>query len=237
MAVMENTLTQIREAEAASHMRAYSENGLFQPGSWLAKPVKTVLDILPLLAGSGERRVLDLGCGVGRNAIPAAKALGGVVDCVDILPMAVERLAENAARYGVAEQIRGIVALIDEFRIGKGAYDLILAVSALEHMDSRESFLRKLAEIREGTAAGGIVCLILNSGVRERDCATGRTLLAQFEVNLDTDSMILHLEKSFENWEILKQTVAHQTYDIPRGTGTARVDTDVVTWVARKTDK
>lgn len=65
-------LASIRKAERESHLAAYDAFPLYAPGSWLAKPVKTVLDLLPRFAGYSSLRALDLGCGVGRNSIPAA---------------------------------------------------------------------------------------------------------------------------------------------------------------------
>ena len=44
-------LKKIRQAEADSHIEAYTNHALFSSGSWLAKPVKTVLDLLPLFEG------------------------------------------------------------------------------------------------------------------------------------------------------------------------------------------
>ena len=44
-------IRKIRLAEAKSHTEAYSNLQLFAPGSWLAKPVKTVMDLLPLIEG------------------------------------------------------------------------------------------------------------------------------------------------------------------------------------------
>ncbi len=41
-------LQQIRESERNSHMEIYSIKELFEPGSWLQKPIKTVLDLIPL---------------------------------------------------------------------------------------------------------------------------------------------------------------------------------------------
>lgn len=228
-------LGEIRSAERASHEQTYGENDLFAEGSWLARPVKTVLELLPLFAERKNFRALDLGCGVGRNCIPVAQAVpGGQVDCVDILSSAIEKLRENAERYGVSRAIRGIVSAIDDYRIVEGTYDLILAISALEHMDSREGFGKKLAEIREGIRSGGVVCLVVNTGVRERDRKTGRELLPQFEVTLEREELLGLLNAVFAGWEVRKQTTVHQKYDIPRGFGTAALETDVVTFVAGK---
>lgn len=231
-------LQEIRRAEAQSHTSAYTRHQLFASGSWLAKPVKTVMDLLPLFAGCSAFRALDLGCGIGRNSIPVARAFSAVpcrVDCVDILPLAIEKLEENARQYGVSDAIRGTVSSIDSYPIPADAYDLILAVSALEHADSKVSFVRKLVQIRDGIRTGGIICLIVNTGVRERDQATGRELPPQFEVNLQTGEMQGIIERIFAGWQTVKHTVVHQKYGIPRETGPAELETDVVTYALRRT--
>ena len=81
MGTTEERIKSIRKAEAASHTEAYTNNVLFSTGSWLSKPVKTVLDLFPYFQKYQELRVLDLGSGVGRNAIPIAKHFKGIPDC------------------------------------------------------------------------------------------------------------------------------------------------------------
>lgn len=234
-----NRLKEIRQAEAESHTEAYTNHALFSAGSWLAKPVKTVLDLLPLFEGYTEFRALDLGSGVGRNSIPVAQRFKDIpccVECVDILELAIEKLNENAQQYAVAGNIKGIVSSIDDYEIEADSYDLIMAVSALEHIASKSAFEKKLVEIRNGLRMGGIACLIVNSGVIEHDKATGQELLPQFEVNLPTCEMQHLLEQIFIGWQIKKHTIVHQKYDIPRANGLAELETDVVTYVAKKRD-
>ena len=234
---MSDRLYHIRQAEAASHTQAYSNHSLFSPGSWLAKPVKTVMDLLPLFEGYTAFRVLDLGSGVGRNCIPVAQHFSGIpcrVDCVDILELAIAKLNENALQYGVADCVQGIVSSIDDYEIDTDSYDLILAISALEHIASQSAFEKKLAEIRDGLRYGGIACLIVNSGVVEHDKATGQELPPQFEVNLPTSQMQELLEKTFAGWQVIKHTIVHQKYDIPREKRIADLETDVITYVVRK---
>lgn len=234
---MNDRLNEIRKAEAESHTEAYTSHLLFTSGSWLANPVKTVLDLLPLFDGHSEFRALDLGSGVGRNSIPAARHFKDIpcrVDCVDILELAIEKLNQNAQQYGVAGSIQGIVSSIDDYEINTGSYDLIMAVSALEHIASRSAFEKKLVDIRNGVRIGGVACLIVNSGVVEHDKATGKELPPQFEVNLPTAEMQHLLEQTFSGWQIIKYTVVHQKYDIPRASGLAELETDVVTYVIKK---
>ena len=230
-------LDEIRKAEAESHTQAYTSHSLFSPGSWLAKPVKTVMELLPLFEGYTQFAALDLGSGVGRNSIPVAQYFSGIpcrVECVDILELAIAKLNENALQYGVENCIQGIVSSIDDYEIAADSYDLILAVSALEHIASRSAFEKKLTEIRDGLQHGGIACLIVNSGVVEHDKATGQELPPQFEVNLPTSQMQELLEKTFAGWQVIKHTVVHQKYDIPRENCIANLETDVVTYVVRK---
>ena len=230
-------LGEIRKAEAESHIEAYTSHDLFTAGSWLAKPVKTVIDLLPLFERYTDFRALDLGSGVGRNCIPVAQHFRSIpcrVDCVDILELAVAKLNDNAQQYGVADHIRGIVSAIDDYEITADSYDLIMAISALEHIASQSAFEKKLAEIRDGLCHGGIACLIVNSGVIEHDKATGQELPPQFEVNLPTSQMQDLLENTFAGWKIIKHTIVHQKYDIPRENGIADMETDVITYVVRR---
>ena len=228
-------LEQVRQAEKLSHEEAYTTNALFEPGSWLSRPVKTVLDILPLLADCENFRALDLGCGVGRNCIPVAQAIpGGTVDCVDILELAIEKLMENAVQYGVADRLHPRVSGIDKFPIPEDTYDLILGISVLEHMDCRESMVKKLYEIRDGVRGDGAVCFVLNTGIREHDKVSGEALQPQFEILMDSAEMMELFGTIFEGWTVLHSGVRHQKYDTPRERGIVELDSDVVTFAARK---
>lgn len=228
----------IRESERNSHIELYSSEELYKEGSWLNKPIKTVTDLFPLFEGCKEFRALDLGSGVGRNSIAIAKQFWDIsclVDCVDILEFAIEKLLENAKRFGVEESIWGMVCPIEKFEIVPNTYDLILAVSALEHIDSKESFVKKLEEMREGMKPQGVVCLVVNSEVTERNKETGEVLFPQFEVNLPIEELQEILQNTFAGWEVLKSTVRGQQYDIPRGGCVSELKTNVVTFVARRT--
>lgn len=237
MGIYDDRVKSIRKAEAGSHAEAYHNYELYSPGSWLSKPVKTVMDSLPYFDGYKQLRVLDLGSGIGRNAIAIAERFQNIecrIDCVDILEVAIEKLKENAQKYEVVNSIIGIVSSIDEFQIPIDRYDLILAISALEHINSVEAFENKLLEIKWGLRRNGIACFIVNSGVKECSKETGDARIPQFEVNIPTDKMLNLLMNSFNDWTVLKQTVVHQTYEIPRESGMSLVDTDVVTLVVRK---
>lgn len=230
-------LTEIREAEKQSHIEIYSSTELFTEGSWLQKPVKTVLDIIPLISEKKDLRVLDLGCGIGRNCIPIAKAFSDLncrIDCIDILDLAIEKLYQNAEYHSVSSNINGVVSSIEDYPILPNSYDLIIAVSALEHTNSKESFINKLNEIERGLTENGIISLIINSNVEEKSKETQESLSPQFEVNLQSDELVDLLENSFKKHKILKETKVKQQYDIPRNGTVVALSTDVVTFVAQK---
>lgn len=147
----------------------------------------------------------------------------------DLFPM-----FEGCKEFRALDLGSGVVSPIEDFAIETDTYDLILAVSALEHIDSRASFVEKLKEMRDGIKTGGVVCLVINSEVREKNKATGEVLYPQFEVNLPTEELKEILQRAFEGWEIIKSTVREQQYDIPRDGCVSELTTNVVTFAARK---
>ena len=228
-------LEKIRKAEADSHRASYENLELYAPGSWLSKPVKALEALLPEYEDRRGLRVLDLGSGVGRNAIACAQRLkDSTVECVDILRLAIEKLRENAERLGVSEQITGVCGPVDGFEIERDGYDLILAASVLEHLDSRDGAVRKMQEIADGIRPGGAVLIVMNTGVREWDVRTGEPLDPQFEVNLPPEEARGLFADTFRGWEVLWDKTIHYEYEVPRGERNAMISAEVVTFTARR---
>lgn len=234
---MDERLAHIRANEKMSHVAIYTNEKLYQSNTWLRKPIKTVQDICPLFNGYDKLQVLDLGCGIGRNSIYIAekyKNINCTVECVDLLEVAIEKLRQNAKEHNVSSHIIGIVKSIEEYDINVNAFDFIMAISALEHIDTEQSFIKKLFEIKNGLRKDGIVCLVINSDIKEINLDTQENLDAQFEVNLSTEKIQEYLNDIFSGWNILKYSVSKQEYDIPRDSIISHLYTKVVTYVARK---
>ncbi|NPA98068.1 MAG: class I SAM-dependent methyltransferase, partial [Crenarchaeota archaeon] len=117
-----------------------------------------------LVAGLLERhgvprgsRVLELGCGIGRIAVPLAVE-GYRVTCLDISGDYVERALEYAREMGVAGRFVGVVG--DAWRVDKlveGGFDAVLMVwsTLLGYRERPELDVELLARARRVVRDGG----------------------------------------------------------------------------------
>lgn len=233
----DDRITHIRQVEKAYHDACYQEQQLFAPGSWLHKPVQTVMDSLQYFNQYANLAVLDLGSGVGRNSIPIAQSLkgrAGQVTGVDLLPSAIEGLKAYSVQYEVDSYIKPVLSDIEGFRIEPIFYDFIVAVSALEHVQSEEALKQKLQEMVDGTKDMGINCLIVNANVTEVELATGEVRDPMFEVNLSTEEMLDLLNQAYSGWTILQHEIKPLEFEIEREQKQISLAVEAITYVARK---
>lgn len=230
-------IQRIRNEEKEYHDLCYSNFKLFEPGSWLNKPVKMVMNLMAHFDDVENMSVLDLGCGVGRNSIPIAQKLGdrgGKVVCVDLLDSAIEGLMQYSKQYQVSDKIFPYRMDISDFTISANEYDYIVAVSALEHVNSLETFENVLCSMAHGTKKDGINCIIVNSEVEEVDENTGDEKEALMEVNLPTNQMIAILRRIYRNWEELMVVIKPLTFEIRRQGRPVLLKTKAITFAVRK---
>lgn len=235
-----NRFDHIRNEEKKYHDFCYENYKLFKKGSWLYKPVKTVLDLLPMFAGKQTLNVLDLGSGVGRNSIPIAQAMkemginDGQVVCVDLLDSALQKLTEYSEQYGVADRIIPEKADIGDYQIKRDSFDFIVAVSSIEHVQSVEVLDNVLYQMEGGTRKGGINCIVINSEVEEIEMDTNKKIDALMEVNVSTDVMLSKLQQTYREWELLHTVVKPLEYIISRNGQQILLKTNAITYVVRK---
>ncbi|MCM3617669.1 class I SAM-dependent methyltransferase [Sutcliffiella horikoshii] len=232
-----NRIELIRSEEKKYHDFCYENYKLFEEGSWLYKPVKTVTDLIPLFENNENINVLDLGCGVGRNSIPIAEAIKskkGKVVCVDLLDSALRKLKQYSKEYKVEEVILTEKADIGNYEIKPNEFDFIVAVSTLEHVQSEGIFEEVVKKMADGTKNNGINCLIVNSEVEEIDIGTNEKLDALMEVNLSTEVMMNKLDSIYKSWEVLKTIVKPLEYNIIRNEKSLLLKTNAITYVVRK---
>ncbi|PEA01194.1 class I SAM-dependent methyltransferase [Bacillus cereus] len=232
-----NRIDYIRQEEKKYHDLCYEQYKLFEIGSWLYKPVKTVMDLMDHFEGQNNLQVLDLGSGVGINSIPIAQKLrntSGTVTCVDLLNSALTKLQTYSKEHDVFEVIKTEQAAIENYHIDSNAYDYIVAVSSLEHVKSEENFKNVLHSMKKGTKNGGINCLIINSNIQEIDLKTNEELEALIEINLPTEEIIRLLKSIYKGWKEVKVEIKELAYNIVRDERHIQLKTNAITFVVQK---
>ena len=198
-------MNKARKENIRYHSEYYKDNKLFESGTWLAEPDSGVIRCINLLQERNSFDALDLGCGVGRNSIPIAKAIKekGTVTCVDLLEVAITKLKEYAAQYDAAQRIVAVQSDLADFSIPPNSYDLITAHSALEHCLSLEHYQRILEQIKTGVRNNGIVRIVSLTEQKESERASGAPLPSLVEIKLTAEESKKLLLELFEDWEIL----------------------------------
>lgn len=227
----------IRSEEKKYHDFCYENYKLFEEGSWLYKPVQSIMQLLRLFNNKENIKVLDLGCGVGRNSIPIAKSIedqNGLVTCVDLLDSAINKLEQYSVEHGVREIIQPVISDIESFEIQKQEYDFIVAVSSLEHVQSVEDFETVVKRMAEGTKMNGINCIIINTEVEEIDIEANAKLEALMEINLSTEEMLIKIKDIYLDWEVIETIIKPLEYNITRNEKSILLKTNAVTFIVKK---
>ncbi|WP_369682424.1 class I SAM-dependent methyltransferase [Alkalihalobacillus sp. LMS6] len=233
---MLNRVEQIRADEKRYHDFIYEHHVLFEEGSWLHKPVSMIQGTLPSLLDIPNVRVLDLGCGVGRNSIPIASEIQknhGKVVCVDLLDSALTKLERYSQTYGIEHAIQPVKSDIAAYSFPENHFQWIVAISALEHVSSVQALTGVLEKMKRATKEGGVHSLIVNSNVEERCVETNQRIEASIEVNLPTKNMENLLNKTYRNWNVLTQTVKPLSFNILREQKEVRLTTNAITLVVK----
>lgn len=227
----------IRSEEKKYHDFCYENYKLFEEGSWLYKPVQSIMQLLRLFNNKENIKVLDLGCGVGRNSIPIAKSIedqNGLVTCVDLLDSAINKLEQYSVEHGVREVIQSVISDIESFEIQNQEYDFIVAVSSLEHVQSVEDFETVVKRMAEGTKMNGINCIIINTEVEEIDIEANAKLEALMEINLSTEEMLNKIKDIYLDWEVIETIIKPLEYNITRNEKSILLKTNAVTFIVKK---
>jgi 2-polyprenyl-3-methyl-5-hydroxy-6-metoxy-1,4-benzoquinol methylase len=235
--MMTDRISVIREEERKYHEDVYNNYNLFEAGTWLHKPVKTVMETLNYFSAYDYLEVLDLGCGIGRNSIPIAETMkerSGKIVCVDLLQTALDKLEMNSNQYNVSKYIDPHLSDIADFNIITNQYDYIVAVSALEHVESEAKLKRVLANMIAGTRVKGINCIIMNTNIEEIDEVTGDKLDPYIELNMTTQNLVNLFEEAYKEWKVTYTTVKPLEFNIERSGNRIVLKGDCLTYVVQR---
>jgi 2-polyprenyl-3-methyl-5-hydroxy-6-metoxy-1,4-benzoquinol methylase len=219
------------------HREYYCAHELFQPGTWIEKPNSALMAIGEKLTGRQKVTVLDLGSGVGRNAIPCAQLLSRTtttIDCVDILDVAIEKLKDNASRYQVAHIINPILGSVAEFFISPAKYDLVMAMSVLEHAVQSDQFEAMIKRIQAGTKVEGFNCLSIATNLSEKECATGKSITPYINTAISSQGCEALLRDLYQDWEIQKLDFSNFSQRLQREQQVVDWSADYCLFVAKR---
>ena len=203
---MNSNLEEARRETNEYHEQYYSDHKLFENGSWLSEPDYELNTVVNELKNRKEPSILDIGAGVGRNAIALALALKEnkpMITCVDSLPKATEKLIEYATKYRVASGIIALTEDMDSMEIKKQSFDCILSISVLEHSASYDIMINTINKIIDGTKSGGINRLTFSTDRSVKSLETGKIIESPVETVLNREELLKDLKKLYSGWEIV----------------------------------
>ena len=110
--------------------------GLPQQGPGSDASTRRALAMIPRLPAAP--RILDLGCGPGRQALALARETGGHVTAVDLLPPFLAELEERAAASRLGERIETVQASMGDLPFEDESFDLLWSEGAIYNIGFQE---------------------------------------------------------------------------------------------------
>jgi len=143
----------LREAVSTTAVEAWDKRWATDDGraDWL-DPHPAVVALLPELQARGIRRVLDLGCGVGRHSMLLAEH-GFAVEALDGSPTGLAVLRKSAAARGLPLDLREGSA--DALPFDDASFDFVLSWNVLYH-GTMGDVGHRLAEVWRVLKPGGL---------------------------------------------------------------------------------
>lgn len=203
------SIEEIRQRTKQTHDEVYSREVLFDENSpsFIRTTEPFALEAVDkYLMDKQDVRVLDLGSGVGRIAIPIAQRIqdsGGRIVCVDIIDTAITKLNEYVEQYGLRESIEGIVSSAEDYTIEPESFDCIITFGVLAHLLSRKHIEQTLQKMKAGTKPGGINIIGLMTEPTDVFLDTHTEQPSTVEVYLSLEEGESLLRNQYADWEIL----------------------------------
>ena len=168
--------------------------------STMGGPNHDIVEIVPLLPP--DARVLDLGCGEGRNSLYLA-GLGCRVTAVDRSERGIAKLLDVAGSAGIP--LDGVVADLNDYQV-VDSWDLVMAHGVIDYLDN-PTWRRLLGQVKDATNPGGInayTCMLFTDehpAGPEFDSAGFKHALAQGELAAFYDDWELVRHDRYVKWD------------------------------------
>jgi ubiquinone/menaquinone biosynthesis C-methylase UbiE len=128
------------------------------PCFWGRSPGRLITRLFALLPDISGRRVLDAGCGEGKNAHALVERGAGAVVAIDCSELALR----NAKAAWEGDPIQWIQTDICSFGIGDSEFDIVVAYGLLHCLRSETEIREVVRRFQRGTSIGGwhVVCAL-----------------------------------------------------------------------------
>jgi len=104
---------------------------------------------------TGTSRIADIGCGTGGQTMVLAQHAPGFVTAIDLFPLFIELLTDNARKLNLQNRIKGIVGSMDTLPFQNEELDLIWSEGAIYNI----GFEKGLNEWRRFLKKGGYIAV------------------------------------------------------------------------------
>ena len=125
--------------------------GLRQQGPGSDASTGRALALMPTLPRGA--RVLDMGCGPGRQTLALARLTDAVITAVDLVEPFLELLRERCAESGLAERVHTVCASMTSDRFEREPVDLIWSEGAIYNVGFEKGLRHWRAFLRPGGCA------------------------------------------------------------------------------------
>lgn len=135
---------------------AFYEGNDMSFGSDITAGLELVFNLLPRTS-----KVLELGCGDGRDTFHLAKEFAEV-DCVDASTVAISKLESFSRKEGFENVINAVLKQVQDIDPSEKDYDLFVAVTLFDHFPRPQS-LEELHRFIESARSGAYFFLMVHT--------------------------------------------------------------------------
>lgn len=202
--VEQSALSRARAETISYHTQYYTKHKLFESGSWLESPDPKIPELIKRFSSTPSCRVLDLGAGVGRNAIALAEALPGDarIDAVELIETATDLMSEYARQRGVTDKVVVINEDFETVSFPNEEFDLVLGISTLEHSSNQDNLVSLISRAQSWTKKGGLHFISFSTGRQVVDHDTGESIETLVETRLQTEPWLAELTRLYGGWNV-----------------------------------